>query len=58
MLRIDRRLAAHIEWPLLILALLVVGVGLMTILSATHHSERLLSATSYDRRPLPASASC
>jgi rod shape determining protein RodA len=43
MLRIDRRLLAHIEWPLLILALLVVGVGLMTILSATHHSERLLS---------------
>jgi rod shape determining protein RodA len=43
MLRIDRRLLAHIEWPLLILALLVTGVGLTTILSATHHSERLLS---------------
>jgi rod shape determining protein RodA len=43
MLRIDRRLLAHIEWPLLILALLVTGVGLVTILSATHHSERLLS---------------
>lgn len=43
MLRIDRRLFAHIEWPLLVLALLVVGVGLTTILSATHHSERLLS---------------
>jgi len=43
MLRIDRRLLAHIEWPMLILALLVTGVGLVTILSATHHSERLLS---------------
>ncbi len=35
MLRIDRRLLAHIEWPLLILALLVTGCGLLTILSAT-----------------------
>jgi rod shape determining protein RodA len=43
MLRIDRRLLAHIEWPLLILTVLVVSVGLVTILSATHHSERLLS---------------
>lgn len=43
MLRIDRRLLAHIEWPLLLLALAVAGVGLVTILSATHHSERLLS---------------
>jgi len=43
MLRIDRRLAAHIEWPLLILAVLVTCVGLVTILSATHHSERLLT---------------
>jgi len=43
MLRIDRRLLAHIEWPMLILALLVTGVGLVTILSATHHSDRLLS---------------
>ena len=43
MLRIDRRLLAHIEWPLLILALLVSGVGLVTILSATHHSDRMLS---------------
>jgi rod shape determining protein RodA len=43
MLRIDRRLLAHIEWPLLVLALLVTGVGLVTILSATHHSERLLT---------------
>jgi rod shape determining protein RodA len=43
MLRIDRRLLAHIEWPLLVLALLVTAVGLATILSATHHSERLLT---------------
>jgi len=43
MLRIDRRLLAHIEWPLLILALLVSAVGLVTILSATHHSDRLLT---------------
>src|SRR5215470_692243 len=43
MLRIDRRLIAHIEWPLLFLALIVTSVGLVTILSATHHSERLLS---------------
>ena len=43
MLRIDRRLIAHIEWPLLVLALLVSSVGLVTILSATHHSARLLS---------------
>ena len=43
MLRIDRRLLAHIEWPLFVVAMLVIGVGLMTILSATHHSERLLS---------------
>jgi rod shape determining protein RodA len=43
MLRIDRRLLAHVEWPLLVLALLVSGVGLVTILSATHHADRLLS---------------
>jgi rod shape determining protein RodA len=43
MLRIDRRLLAHIEWPLLVLALLVTGVGVVTILSATHHSDRLLT---------------
>jgi rod shape determining protein RodA len=43
MLRIDRRLLAHIEWPMLLCALAVSTVGLTTILSATHHSERLLS---------------
>lgn len=40
MLRIDRRLLTHIEWPLLVLALLVTGVGILTILSATHHPDR------------------
>ncbi|MBX3025877.1 rod shape-determining protein RodA [bacterium] len=44
MLRIDRRLLAHIEWPLLVLALLVTGVGLLTILSATFHDGHLVSA--------------
>ena len=43
MLRIDRRLLAHVEWPLLVLAVLVSVVGLVTILSATHHADRLLS---------------
>lgn len=36
MLRIDRRLVAHIEWPLLIITLTVVGIGALTILSATY----------------------
>jgi rod shape determining protein RodA len=44
LLRIDRRLFAHIEWPLLLLALLVTGCGLATILSATYHGERILSS--------------
>jgi len=43
LLRIDRRLLAHIEWPMLILALLVTGVGLLTILSATFHDGHLVS---------------
>lgn len=43
MLRIDRRLLAHIEWPLLVLALLVSGVGLVTILSATFHDGQFVS---------------
>ena len=43
MLRIDRRLLTHIEWPMLILALLVTGVGLLTILSATFHDGHLVS---------------
>lgn len=43
MLKIDRRLLAHIEWPLLFLALLIVGCGLMTIASATYRPDRPLS---------------
>ena len=43
MLRIDRRLVAHVEWPLLTLAVLVVICGLLTILSATYDGERLSS---------------
>ena len=43
MLKIDRRLLSHIEWPLLLLALLVTGVGLGTILSATYRGDQLLS---------------
>jgi len=35
MLRIDRRTLSHFEWPLLILAVLIVGCGLVTIMSAT-----------------------
>lgn len=42
--RIDRRLIAHIEWPLLILTLLVVGCGLLSILSATYDGQRLFSS--------------
>jgi rod shape determining protein RodA len=43
MLRIDRRLLAHFDWPLLACTLLVVACGLMTVLSATHTSGRLVS---------------
>jgi rod shape determining protein RodA len=43
MLRIDRRLISNIEWPLLLLALLLVGCGLLTILSATFQDDRALS---------------
>lgn len=43
MLRIDRRLLSYFEWPLLVLALAVTGVGLVTIMSATHHTDRLLT---------------
>ncbi|MGD9764300.1 MAG: rod shape-determining protein RodA [Candidatus Binatia bacterium] len=44
MLRIDRRLLAHIEWPLLLLALLVTAAGLLTICSATFRGDRMLTA--------------
>jgi len=43
MLRIDRRLFAHIDWPLLVCTLLVIAGGLLTVLSATHTHDRLLS---------------
>ncbi len=44
MLRIDRRLIAHFDWPLLACALLVIGCGLMTVLSATHTPGRAVSS--------------
>lgn len=44
MLKIDRRLIAHFDWPLLIATLLVLGLGLATVLSASHSQERLFSA--------------
>jgi rod shape determining protein RodA len=43
MLRIDRRLIAHFDWPLLVCALLVIGCGLTTVLSATNTPGHLLS---------------
>lgn len=42
--KIDRRLVAHVEWPMLILTLLVAGCGLLSILSATYDGERLFSS--------------
>jgi rod shape determining protein RodA len=43
MLRIDRRLVAHFDWALLLLAVAVTLCGLATILSASHSSDVLLS---------------
>src|SRR5689334_5398151 len=43
MLKIDRRLIAHFDWPLLICTLLIVGCGLVTVGSATHSDDKLLS---------------
>ncbi|MCX8072209.1 MAG: rod shape-determining protein RodA [Candidatus Binatia bacterium] len=43
MLRIDRRLIAHFDWPLLFAVCLLLGVGLLTVLSATHNAEQLVS---------------
>jgi rod shape determining protein RodA len=43
MLRIDRRLIAHFDWPLLVCAVLVIACGLATVLSATHVPGRLVS---------------
>ncbi len=42
MLRIDRRLLAHFDWPLLLLAIAVIMCGLATILSASHSTEALV----------------
>lgn len=43
MLRIDRRLLANVEWPMLVLTVLLVGCGLMTILSATYRVDQPFS---------------
>lgn len=43
MLRIDRRLVAHFDWPLLVGALLVISCGLLTVLSATHVPGHVVS---------------
>jgi rod shape determining protein RodA len=43
MLRIDRRVVAHFDWALLVSTLLVIACGLLTVLSATHTHDRLLS---------------
>lgn len=43
MLKIDRRLIAHFDWPLLLAAGLVLFLGLLTVMSATHTADRLLS---------------
>jgi len=43
MLRIDRRLIAHFEWPLLFLTLLLAACGLLTILSATYSTQQPIS---------------
>lgn len=43
MLRIDRRLISHIEWPLLLLTLLILACGLVTLASATYDASRPMS---------------
>jgi rod shape determining protein RodA len=43
MLRVDRRLIAHFEWPLFLCVLLLIAVGLMTILSATRTEDAFVS---------------
>ncbi len=44
MLKIDRRLVAHFDWPLLLALVLLLGAGLVTVLSATHTNEHLISS--------------
>lgn len=43
MLKIDRRLIAHFDWPLLLSALLIIGCGLATVLSATYSENATFS---------------
>jgi rod shape determining protein RodA len=43
MLRFDRRLISHFDWPLLVLTVLLIGCGLATVLSATHSQHELFS---------------
>lgn len=43
MLRVDRRLIAHFEWPLFLCALLLIAIGVMTVLSATRSGDVLIS---------------
>jgi len=43
MLRVDRRLIAHFEWPLFLFVLLLTAVGVMTVLSATRSADELVS---------------
>jgi rod shape determining protein RodA len=45
MLRIDRRLFSHFEWPLLMIVMAIVGCGLATIMSATSTAGGGLSST-------------
>jgi rod shape determining protein RodA len=44
MLRIDRRLIVHFDWPLLAIVLLILGWGVTTVLSATYTPARLVSS--------------
>lgn len=43
MLRVDRRLIAHFEWPLFLCMLALLAAGVLTILSATHTPDDLIS---------------
>jgi rod shape determining protein RodA len=43
MLKIDRRLIVHFDWPLLAIVLLIVAAGITTVLSATHSPARAMS---------------
>lgn len=44
MLKIDRRLVTHFEWPFLCITLLIAAVGLLTIFSATYVPEAPVSS--------------